>query len=80
MQDLAPLGREGLRDGPPFGGEEGIEAAMEVKVEPMFQGMPVDLLLAAHAGHGLPVPYRLQGQQPPPLAVSRLMPVIELLP
>ncbi len=79
MQDLAPLGRQNLRDGPPLGGEQGIEAAMEVKVEPTLQGVPVDLLLAAHGGHGLPVPDGLQGQQPPPLALG-LVPVVELLP
>ncbi len=32
VQDLAPLGRQSLRDGPPLGGEEGIETAMKEKV------------------------------------------------
>lgn len=79
MQDRAPLGRQSRRDSPPLGGEQGIEAAMEVKVEPVFQGVPVDLLLATHGGHGLPVPDGLQGQPPPSLALG-LMPVVELLP
>ena len=79
MQDLAASCRQCLRDGPPLGGREGIETAMKVKVDPMLQGVPVDILAPAHGGQGLPVPDRLQGRQPPPLAL-RLMPVAELLP
>ena len=62
VQGLAPPGRQGLRDGPPLGGQEGIETAMKVKVDPTLQGVPVDILLPAHGGQGLPVPDRLQGR------------------
>ena len=69
MREIALPGRQSLRDGPPPGGQEGIETAMKVKVDPTLQGVPVDLLVPAHGGQGLPVPYCLQGQQPPPLAL-----------
>ena len=58
MQDFAASCRQGLRDGPPPGGQEGVETAMEIKVDPMLQGVPVDPLVPAHGGQeGLPVPY-----------------------
>ena len=79
VQDLALPERQSLRDGPPLGGQKGIETAMKEKIEPMLQGVPVNLLVPAHSGQGFPVPDRLQGQQPPSLTLC-FMPIVKLLP
>lgn len=79
LQHLPPLRRQRLWHRPPFGREQRVKAAMQKPIAPLLQGLPADLLGAAHLRQGLAVPDRFQGQQPSPRTLL-LMPVVPLLP
>jgi len=78
-QDLPPLRAQGLRARPLLGGEQGVEAAVEVAVQPFFQRLALDALGPADLDQALAVPDGLQGQQPTPAAML-LMPIEQRLP
>jgi hypothetical protein len=78
-QDFPPLRAEGLRPRPALGGEQGVETAMKVAVQPGFQRLALDVLVPADLGQALAVPDGLQGRQAATPALLRV-PVEQRLP
>jgi hypothetical protein len=68
-----------LGDAPPLAGEQRLEAAVQVGIQPVLQGLAMDLLRSAHVGESLAFPNRSQGQQSAPWTLG-FVPVVQLLP
>jgi len=78
-QDFAALGCQRLRAGPFLRREQGVEASVEVAVQPDFEGFALDSLGPAHLGHARPVPDCLERHKPTAPTLL-LVAVIQRLP
>ena len=62
-ENLAALWTQGLRTGSLLRREQGVEASVEIGIQPFLQGFALNPLDAAGRDHALAVPNGFQGQQ-----------------